>query len=84
MARYIDNLIKADLPKKLVLLSGPRQSGKTTLSKSLYPESSDYLNFDATSDRLQIQQQSWDRSKQLLILDELHKMPNWKQWKTRT
>ena len=35
MVRRIKAPLQADLSKKLVLLSGPRQAGKTTLSKTL-------------------------------------------------
>lgn len=66
----------------MVLLSGPRQSGKTTLAKSLmrhyqYPV---YLNYDEASHREVIHKQSWLPSTDLLILDEMHKMPDWKNY----
>ena len=35
MRRSIEPLIQADLPRKLVLLTGPRQVGKTTLARHL-------------------------------------------------
>ncbi len=41
--RNIYRFVKDDLQKKIVLLTGPRQSGKTTFSKSLSPHVS-YLN----------------------------------------
>jgi len=44
MERYLTNYILDDLKKKIVLLTGPRQSGKTTLSKML-SNNFDYLNF---------------------------------------
>ena len=53
--RTIESLIKSDLKSKLVLLSGPRQPGKTTLSTQLFP-SYDYLNFDAVADRTILQE----------------------------
>ena len=40
----------------------------------------DYLNFDNDEDRKRIREKSWDRKKELLIFDELHKLPKWKQW----
>lgn len=79
MKRTIEPLIKTDLQNKLVLLSGPRQTGKTTLSKQLFP-SYDYLNFDAIADRTILQEQAWDRTKDILIFDELYKMSEWKRW----
>lgn len=79
MKRYIQTWIEKDLPSKIVLLTGPRQCGKTTLSKQLY-DSYDYFNYDAAASRLALNEQSWDRQKRLVIFDELHKMKNWKQW----
>jgi len=40
----------------------------------------DYLNHDYAPHRLLLQEKSWDRSKPLLIIDELHKMKNWKSY----
>ncbi len=79
MKRYLTPFIEKDLPKKIILLSGPRQSGKTTLSKSINSQY-EYLNYDIAEDRQAIANKSWDRSQPLLILDELHKMPEWKRW----
>ncbi|MCJ7486791.1 MAG: AAA family ATPase, partial [Candidatus Aminicenantes bacterium] len=36
MRRYLEEPIKRDLGKKIVLVSGPRQVGKTTLSRQLF------------------------------------------------
>ena len=79
MERGLKNYILKDLPKKIVLISGPRQTGKTTISKQL-KASYDYFNYDSSEDRLILQQKGWDRSKQLVIFDELHKMKQWKRW----
>lgn len=79
MKRYLQTVIENDLSSKIVLLTGPRQCGKTTLSKQLR-DSYDYFNYDAAANRLALRDQSWDRRKQLVIFDELHKMKNWKQW----
>lgn len=79
MDRYLSKYIKKDLEKKLVLLSGPRQTGKTTLSKMLN-SSFEYLNYDNEENRGRIEKKEWDRAKNLIILDELHKMPKWKTW----
>ena len=35
MKRYLDELVLSDLATKAVALTGPRQVGKTTLSKQL-------------------------------------------------
>jgi len=66
MKRYLTNYILDDLKKKIVLLTGPRQSGKTTLSKML-SNNFDYLNFDNPEHRLGLIERSWDRSKDLII-----------------
>ncbi len=79
MERYLSAYIQDDLNNKIILLTGPRQVGKTTLSKMLSGEF-DYFNMDSMEDRLSLQQKSWDRSKPLLIFDELHKIKKWKSW----
>ncbi len=79
MQRYLTQHILEDLNKKIILLTGPRQTGKTTLAKMLKSDY-DYFNFDNMEDRLSLQKKSWDRSKELVIFDELHKLKNWKSW----
>jgi len=80
MDRGITACIKTDLDQKMVLLSGPRQAGKTTLAKTLYPDRSEYFNMDSPAHRLLIQKQSWRRDCDLVIFDELHKIRKWKSW----
>jgi len=80
MKRGIEDKIKADLEQKMVFLSGPRQVGKTTLSKSLYPANSEYFNMDNAEHRLLVQKQAWRRDCDLVIFDELHKVRKWKRW----
>lgn len=77
--RQISPSLIADLDKKILILSGPRQCGKTTVSKGLFKKF-DYFNFDEASNRLRILRKEWDREQDLLILDELHKMKNWKSF----
>jgi uncharacterized protein len=79
MKRYLIEKIKKDLNKKIVLLSGPRQSGKTTISKML-SKNYDYINFDSAEHRILLKEKSWDRKKELVIFDELHKLKKWKSW----
>jgi len=79
MRRNLELSIKNDLDSKIVLLSGPRQVGKTTLSKTLYPKSFDYLNIDNSQHRLNVQQYIWKKEVDLVIFDELHKLKNWKR-----
>lgn len=79
MERYLAKYIREDLDSKIILLTGPRQTGKTTLSKML-KEDFDYFNYDNAADRLGLTEKSWDRSKPLIIFDELHKFKDWKSW----
>ena len=79
MERYLQTAIAADLRDKIVLVSGPRQCGKTTLSRNLHPDHQ-YLNHDLAEHRLLLQEKSWDRRSPLIVFDELHKMPDWKVW----
>ena len=75
MKRVLINNIRTDLVKKIVLVSGPRQAGKTTLAKMIDP-SFDYFNYDSAEHRLALMEKSWDRAKSLVIFDELHKLRN--------
>jgi predicted AAA+ superfamily ATPase len=77
--RYLQPYLYEDSQSKIVLISGPRQSGKTTLSKQLFQHYS-YLNYDVAEDRLSLAKKEWPRSQEAIIFDELHKMPNWKRW----
>lgn len=79
MERSITSYIKKDLEKKIVFVTGPRQVGKTTLAKKL-TASNEYFNYDRASDRVILKKEAWDRNKQLIIFDELHKMSQWKRW----
>lgn len=82
MQRIQKQIILTDLEKKLVLLVGPRQCGKTWLAKDIAKEflNSVYLNYDQALDKKMMLEQSWLDSTDLLILDELHKMENWKNY----
>lgn len=79
MERYLSSFIKKDSSKKIILLSGARQSGKTTLAKQLF-KSYDYFNFDSSEDREALLKKQWKRDVEAVIFDELHKMPKWKSW----
>lgn len=79
MNRGLTRSIQSDMEKKIVLITGPRQCGKTTLAKMI-TDSYDYFNWDYPEHRLELQKRTWDRSKELIIFDELHKKKNWKSW----
>ena len=82
MDRALAPFIRADLSRKMVFLSGPRQAGKTTLARALASEfpSAQVLNWDVAGDRRIILDQSWSPAAPLLVFDELHKMAGWKPW----
>lgn len=76
--RYLAPHLKRDLKKKMVLLAGPRQCGKTTLAKSLLDKHGEYLNWDIVTDRKIIRTLAWPKDASLVVLDELHKALKWK------
>lgn len=77
--RYMANALAKDLGRKAVILSGPRQCGKTYLSQHLFQDF-DYLNFDVPEDRKRLLRREWFRDRELVVFDELHKMKKWKSW----
>jgi len=79
MDRYLTIALSEDLDSKILLLTGPRQCGKTTLSKMLHPDYQ-YINYDLAEHRMLLIEKAWDREKSLIIFDELHKMDSWKVW----
>ena len=76
--RYLLSNLQKDLKKKMVVLAGPRQCGKTTLAKSLLDKNGEYLNWDITTDRRIIRDIAWPKDASIVVLDELHKAPKWK------
>lgn len=74
--------VQKDLTHKMVLIAGPRQVGKTFMSKQIAKtyKAPVYLNYDQVEDRKIMLEQAWLPTTDLLILDELHKMPEWKNY----
>jgi len=74
----------------MVFLAGPRQSGKTTLSKIIAKSftNSFYFNWDIADDRAMLMGnpnffesiERRDSSMPLIIFDEIHKYRNWKSY----
>ncbi|MBL8026183.1 MAG: ATP-binding protein [Fibrobacteres bacterium] len=77
--RYISDYIKKDLKKKMVFLGGPRQVGKTTLSKTFLESNNGYLNWDLSKHRAQILKGSLPDA-DVWVFDELHKYRKWRGW----
>ncbi len=82
MKRSQLGIILKDLKSKMVILVGPRQSGKTWLAKEVakHYRAPLYLNYDNQSERDIMKREGWLPQTDLLILDELHKMPEWKNY----
>ncbi len=77
MERYLENQIISDLQKKMVFIGGPRQVGKTTLSRKLATNNQSYLNWDDEEDRERILKKNFPVT-DLWIFDEIHKYRNWR------
>lgn len=95
MQRTYYNIIKHHLDNwdQMVFIEGPRQAGKTTLAKQLLSEYkiNKYFNWDNLEDRrLILSGPSFiekmglldvgSRDKPLIVLDEIHKLPSWKNY----
>jgi hypothetical protein len=64
--------IEHDLATKMVLFSGPRQCGKTTMVKALAAaRHGAYYSWDATANRLAIQKRHLAADRPLWVFDEL-------------
>src|ERR1700733_15804689 len=83
MKRYCEEFIRKDLLKKMVFIGGPRQVGKTTMSKRFLTNDwleGEYFNWDVDEDRRAILKKKWRKDSPLVIFDEIHKYPHWKSW----
>lgn len=79
--RRLTAALRRDLERKMVLVSGPRQCGKTTLVRVLARERHGlYLNWDDPGDRRQIQSIGFDLDAPLWVFDELHKFRRWRNF----
>lgn len=80
--RYLSHFIREDLQKKMVLVGGPRQVGKTTLAKLILRsfENALYYNWDNRLDRKELLAEKWPAGEAAIVLDELHKYRFWKKW----
>lgn len=78
------------LEKEMVFLAGPRQAGKTTLTKEIAKKFKNnlYFNWDIISNKKRLienpvffeEVNRLDQSMPLIILDEIHKYKHWKNY----
>jgi uncharacterized protein len=80
VARYLESSIAEDLERRMVLVAGPRQVGKTTLALQFLGGTGCYYNWDNREDRRQILAAKWPLEPATVVLDELHKYRFWKRW----
>jgi predicted AAA+ superfamily ATPase len=77
--RYLVPQVRQDLNRKMVLMAGPRQVGKTTLALSLPGAQAGYLSWDVGAHRERILRRQLPPSR-LWIFDEIHKYRSWRNW----
>ncbi len=77
--RYLHDQVVADLERKMVFLGGPRQTGKTYLSKIILGKRDGYLNWDDSDDRDRILMRELPVS-DLWVFDEIHKFKGWRNY----
>lgn len=88
---YYESIWKAfDCQKPMVMIAGPRQTGKTVLAKTLAAAeaSSAYFNYDIPADKTRLAEspaffERMDRREgehPLVVLDEIHKYRDWKNY----
>ena len=81
--RYLLDDVLDDLSEKMVFVGGPRQVGKTVFARDVvgarFPAKA-YFNWDKLGDRRQALQGAWPTGADLIVLDEYHKYPKWKNW----
>lgn len=76
--RNILSFIENDLDSKMVFIGGPRQVGKTTLSKEFLTSEEQYLNWDDLADRNLLKKHQVDTNLKIVVLDEIHKYARWR------
>lgn len=83
MERYLKQDILDDLKKKMVFIGGPRQVGKTTLALDIlggdetHPA---YFNWDYFDDKKNLLKGKLPSGSSLIILDEIHKYKEWRNF----
>lgn len=82
MNRNLETPIREALKEKMVFIGGPRQVGKTILSKLIGEKFSkfEYFNWDTIKKKKEFLEGKWSSDSDLIILDEFHKYSRWKTW----
>ncbi len=75
--RYLQDQIVKDLARKMVFVSGPRQVGKTTLTRGLPGAEDGYLSWDIAAHRERILRRELPAA-ELWVFDEIHKYSRWR------
>ncbi len=83
MKRYLAGYLQEFAQSKMVLLSGPRQVGKTTLCQEWLGADGLYLNWDIPEHREEVLRKIFHREilrlpHDKMVLDEIHKYDRWK------
>lgn len=76
--RYLEGHIRQDLSSKMVFIGGPRQVGKTTLSRVFINQPQQYLSWDDLRDRELLKRHQIDLDLKTVVLDEVHKYARWR------
>ena len=84
LARALSAQVVADLTTKMVLLSGPRQAGKTTLARAILTRqhrasAARYLDWDDDEARTRVLTRGFPHDG-LVVFDELHKYSRWRNY----
>ncbi len=79
---HVNRMMSSRLPdanhRRIVVLTGARQTGKTTLVKDLYPDLT-YINLDAPENRDTVRELStfaWSKTVGTAVIDEAQKAPS--------
>jgi predicted AAA+ superfamily ATPase len=78
ITRYLASPVRKDLSRKMVLLGGPRQVGKTTLAKTYLSKPQQYLSWDDLTDRDIIKSHKINPDLKIVVFDEIHKYARWR------
>jgi len=80
-SRRILSAVQGDLlDRKMVFISGPRQSGKTTLARTIIGDAGSYFTWDSSADRKKLQNQTFSDDAGSWVFDEIHKYARWRNW----